>query len=79
MLTGNGVNKLGNAQPNLQAVNTNTYTNTYASFAPSSVRPVAACALPLSYLAVLLYAVDVGVLIPAQLAAKLSIRQANGS
>ena len=79
MLTGNGANKLGNGQPKLQDANKNAYTITHASFAASSVRHVAACALPLSYLAVLLYAVDVGVLIPAQLPAKLSIRQANGS
>ena len=36
-------------------------------------------ALPLSYLAALLYAIDVGVPILVQLPAKLSIRQANGS
>ena len=36
-------------------------------------------AVPLSYLAALLYAIDVGVPILVQLPAKLSIRQANGS
>ena len=36
-------------------------------------------ALPLSYLAALLYAIDVGVPILVPLPAKLSIRQANGS
>ena len=78
MLTGNWANKLRNAQPKLRDANENAYTITHASFAASSCDTLLECTLPLSHqLAALLYAVDVGVPIPAQLPVKLSIRQAN--